>query len=87
MMTISWMMTISDLAGDFLNYEEMLIESDNENLIIKEKPLLSSDGRIKGNKIAIRHTIKTQAILCPRRRTRTLLYHFWKHLRPDGRIE
>ena len=57
---ISWMMMISDLAGDFLNYEEMLIESDNENLIIKEKPLLSSDGRIKGNKIAIRHTIKTQ---------------------------
>ena len=54
------MMTASDLAGDFLNYEEMLIESDNENLIIKEKPLLSSDGRIKGNKIAIRHTIKTQ---------------------------
>ena len=53
-------MTTSDLAGDFLNYEEMLIESDNENLIIKEKPLCSSDGRIKGNKIAIRHTIKTQ---------------------------
>ena len=36
MMTISWMMTTSDLAGDFLNYEEMLIESDNENLIIKQ---------------------------------------------------
>ena len=43
-----------------MNYEEMLIESDNKDLIINEKPLLSSDGRIKGNKIAIRHTIKTQ---------------------------
>ena len=44
----------------FLNYEKMLKKSDNKDLIIKEKPLLSSDGRIKGNKIAIRHTIKTQ---------------------------
>lgn len=78
-------MTTSDLAGDFLNYEEMLIESDNENLIIKEKPLLSSDGRIKGNKIAIRHTIKTQTekSWCPRRRTRTLLHNFRKHFRPN----
>ena len=39
----------------------MLIESDNKDLIIKEKPLCSSDGRIKGNRIAIRRTIKTQS--------------------------
>lgn len=44
-----------------MNYEEMLMESDNKDLIIKEKPLCSSDGRIKGNRIAIRRTIKTQA--------------------------
>lgn len=41
-------------------YEEMLIESDKYNLIIKEKPLQASDGRIKGNRIAIRKDIETQ---------------------------
>ena len=38
----------------------MLIESDKYNLIIKEKPLQASDGRIRGNRIAIRKDIETQ---------------------------
>ncbi|MBU5470114.1 hypothetical protein KQI85_07000 [Falcatimonas sp. MSJ-15] len=41
-------------------YEEMLIESDKYNLIIKEKPLQASDGRVNGNRIAIRKDIETQ---------------------------
>ena len=35
-------------------YETLLCEADKLNLIIKEKDLLSSDGRIKGDRIAIR---------------------------------
>jgi hypothetical protein len=37
-----------------LTYEELLIEADNNNLTVKEKPLPVSKGRIKGNRIAIR---------------------------------
>lgn len=37
-----------------MTYEELLIESDNNNLITKEKPLPISKGRIKGKRIAIR---------------------------------
>lgn len=43
-----------------LNYEELLIEADNNNLITKEKPLLANAGRIKGNRIAIKKDIPTQ---------------------------
>ena len=32
-----------------MNYEELLIEADSNNLITKEKPLLANAGRIKGN--------------------------------------
>lgn len=42
-----------------LNYEMLLRESDSHNLIIKEKPLIYNDGRIKGNRIAIRKSIDT----------------------------
>lgn len=42
-----------------MSYEELLIEADNEGLIVKEKPLPISDGRIKGNRIAIRRDIPT----------------------------
>lgn len=35
-------------------YEELLIESDNNNLITKEKPLLAHKGLIVGNRIAIK---------------------------------
>ena len=35
-----------------MTYEELLVE--NNNLIVKEKPLPISKGRIKGNRVAIR---------------------------------
>ena len=37
----------------------LLKESDSHNLIVKEKPLQYNDGRIKGNRIAIRKSIDT----------------------------
>ena len=37
-----------------MTYEELLIEADNNNLTVKEKPLPISKGRIKGKRIAIR---------------------------------
>lgn len=37
-----------------MNYTELLIEADSNNLITKEKPLRANEGRIKGNKIAIK---------------------------------
>lgn len=40
-------------------YETLLDEAYKKGLIVKEKPLESSDGRIKGNKIAIRQTLTT----------------------------
>jgi hypothetical protein len=44
-----------------MDYEELLIEAENEGLIVKEKPLQAHDGRIKGNRIAIRKDIPTLA--------------------------
>ena len=38
-----------------MNYEDLLIEYDTEDIVIKEKPLQSSNGRIYNNRIAIRH--------------------------------
>lgn len=40
-------------------YETLLDEACNEGLTVKEKPLIASDGRIKGTRIAIRQNIKT----------------------------
>ena len=40
-------------------YEELLESAYNEGLIVKEMPLQSSDGRIYGNRIAIRQDITT----------------------------
>lgn len=37
-----------------MDYTELLIEADTNNLITKEKPLRANKGRIKGNRIAIR---------------------------------
>lgn len=37
-----------------MDYTELLIEADNNYLITKDKPLRAYDGRIKGNRIAIR---------------------------------
>lgn len=47
-----------------MNYEELLSEYANEDLIIKEKPLQSSNGRIYNNRIAIRHDMSTVDKTC-----------------------
>lgn len=44
-----------------MKYEALLDEANNNGLIVKEKLLQSSDGRIKGNRIAIRKDIETSA--------------------------
>ena len=44
-----------------MGYEELLIEAEEAGLIVKEKPLPLSDGRIKGKRIAIRQDIPTLA--------------------------
>ena len=36
-----------------LTYEELLVEAENNNLIVKEKPLPISKGRIKGRMEAV----------------------------------
>ena len=46
------------------SYEILLDEARNIGLVVKEKPLQSGDGRIKGNKIAIQHDIKTSESQC-----------------------
>lgn len=40
-----------------MDYTELLIEADSYSLITKDKPLRANDGRIKGNRIAIRNDI------------------------------
>lgn len=47
-----------------MTYEELLIEADNNQLITKEKDLRSSKGRIKGNRIAIRHGMTEREKAC-----------------------
>ena len=42
-----------------MTYEELLMEADYNGLTTKEKDLLAYDGRIKGNRVAIRKTIET----------------------------
>ena len=42
-----------------MNYEALLAESDDMGLLVKEKPLKYNNGRIAGNKIAIRKDIDT----------------------------
>lgn len=44
-----------------MNYEALLAESDDMGLLVKEKPLKYNNGRIVGNKIAIRKDIDTLA--------------------------
>ena len=43
-----------------MDYDTLLVETDNIGLIAKEKPLHYNNGRIKGNRIAIRQDIPTQ---------------------------
>lgn len=45
-------------------YENLLIEYSNPHLIVKEKDLPVSKGRIKGNKIAIRRNLSTKEKCC-----------------------
>lgn len=40
-------------------YERLMDEAYREGLTVKEKPLKSSDGRVNGNRIAIREDIST----------------------------
>lgn len=47
-----------------MNYEDLLIEYDTEDIVIKEKPLQSSNGRIFNNRIAIRHGMATVDKTC-----------------------
>ena len=42
-----------------MGYDDLLIEADEAGLIVKEKLLPLSDGRIKGRRIAIRRNIPT----------------------------
>ena len=42
-----------------MNYDALLDEAYQEGLIVKEKPLKYNNGRIKGNRIAIRQDIET----------------------------
>lgn len=44
-----------------MTYEVLLNTADQADLTVKEKPLSESDGLIKGNRIAIRKDIPTQA--------------------------
>ncbi len=37
-----------------MTYDELLMDADHEQLIVKEKPLINNDGRIYKNRIAIR---------------------------------
>ena len=43
-----------------MTYEELLKEADSLGLIVKEKPLQGTDGRILNRRIAIRKDIPTQ---------------------------
>lgn len=47
-----------------MNYENLLIEADNQNIITKELPLISYDGLIKDNYIAIRKDLTTTEKAC-----------------------
>ncbi len=47
-----------------MDYTELLMEADGNHLITKEKPLKSCNGRIKGNRIAIKNTLTTTEKKC-----------------------
>ncbi len=40
-----------------MKYDDLLMEGDENQLLIKEKPLRSGKGRIKGNRIAIQKSL------------------------------
>lgn len=45
-------------------YEDMLVEAEGDNLIIKEKPLRAHKGRIMGNRIAIKKDLTEREKKC-----------------------
>jgi hypothetical protein len=47
-----------------MKYEALLDEAYEKGLVVREKPLQAHDGRIKGNRIAIRSSIETNAKKC-----------------------
>ena len=47
-----------------MDYNNLLEESENNGLIVKEKELFSNDGRIKGNRIAIRKNLLSTEKKC-----------------------
>ncbi len=47
-----------------ITYEQLLMEADSQNLITKEKDLPISNGRIKGNRIAIRKDLTEKEKKC-----------------------
>lgn len=57
MMMPLWMTIVN--GSDYLSYEELLIQADNDDLDVREKPLQEDNGRIKGKRIAIRKDIPT----------------------------
>lgn len=44
-----------------MEYEALLVEADSEGLTVKEMPMRYNNGRINGNRIAIRKDISTSA--------------------------
>ena len=44
-----------------MTYEQLLSTADQAGLTVKERPLQKHDGLIRGNRIAIRKSIDTQA--------------------------
>ena len=60
---ILWTTRISK-EDDNLEYTDLLIEADTQGLTVKEKRLHAYDGRIKGNRIAIRIDMPTTQKTC-----------------------
>lgn len=47
-----------------MNYEELLKVAEQSQLVVKEKPLRAHNGRIKGNRVAIRSNMTTTEKAC-----------------------
>lgn len=50
--------------GDYLDYTDLLNEASSCGLVVKEKPLQAYNGRIKGNRVAIRRDMPTIQKTC-----------------------
>ena len=63
-----------------MTYDELLKETDSIGLTVKDKLLQASDGRIKGNKIAIRKGLRNKEKIC------TLAEELGHHYTTTGNI-